>query len=258
MTDEQPPCDSDLRLHGQLRESVLFPIIYKPDDVSVCVECARITSSSIDILLKETIILPEKYDEKWLMRLDQDNFVLEIDYKFDSENGIAHGFVAYHISLSTNKVTRYDLPKISGHTNFGMVNGRLGMTLFNHLGNDQPYRSVYTSVGHDSDVDFSDVESYSFEAFDESDDESDRGFTTLGIFSEEKDFEVLCFFDLPESDSCWISGDKIIQSDYDKKSRKVYCVRRLINLLNDMDEEGPSLTKEINGVTVTKPYVQIG
>ena len=58
--------NSDVRHNGELRESVLFPVIYKPDETSVCVECIRISSSSLDIFWKETIILPEEYSEKEL------------------------------------------------------------------------------------------------------------------------------------------------------------------------------------------------
>ncbi|CAG5111365.1 Oidioi.mRNA.OKI2018_I69.chr2.g5681.t1.cds [Oikopleura dioica] len=246
------PCNygSDLRLNGELRESVLFPIIYNPDEVSVCIECARIGTSSIDILWKETIILPEEYDVDQLIRsvtlLNNDNLMLNIEENYD-ENAITHGYLGYHIILSKRKVIRIDLPNISGSLDFGIVNGRLGLTIWNPLNNHED-----SSDEDDSDVDYS-----SRDELDEENDTFERpGLVTFGVFSEKNKFEVVCFIKLSKNQDILIRRDMIVQND--NRERRRYCPRRLIRQLVDMDQKLPSLTKEINGVTVSKPFVQIG
>ncbi|CAG5111599.1 Oidioi.mRNA.OKI2018_I69.chr2.g5888.t1.cds [Oikopleura dioica] len=154
--------DSDVRLNGELREAVLFPLIYVQDDNSFCIECAQISSSSIEILWKETIIVPEMCFEKRLYLLDNDNLILHIILEVNEDHGTANGLLAFHIILSRRKIIRYDFPQISG---------------------DAENKDADDSDGDDSDGDDSDEDN-------DKNENGDPGFTTFCWLSEEKDFEI--------------------------------------------------------------------
>ncbi|CAG5111364.1 Oidioi.mRNA.OKI2018_I69.chr2.g5680.t1.cds [Oikopleura dioica] len=252
----QSTYNSDVRLNGELRESVLFPIIYKPDGMSVCIECAQISSSSIKILWKETFILPEEYEgtQPLAFFLNHDNLILR-NFIVDERNRATNGCFSFHIILSEGKVIPYDLSKIPGNVEFGMVKERLGIVVWNSLEEDNSNEEE-SSDEDDSDVDFSGAD----EDYDEENDDKndDPGFVTFGFLSERNQFEVVCFFKLTKNNQAFnISREMIIHEDFTGKTRKSLCVRRLINQLNDTDQKQPLLTKEINGITETKPYIQI-
>ena len=248
-TKECPRYDSDLYFNGELRESVLFPIIYQPDPTTyqICVECVRISKSSIEVLWKETIMETEFFMRPQLHLLDHDNLMLRIDLSIEERNMIVNGCITYHIILSKRKVICYDLPDISGHLKFGMVEDRLGLTIWKALEKIEDNNDEETSVD-----DYSDESGHGFD----DDNEQDRGYYAFGFLSEKEGFEVVCFLD--STHELGIYHNMLIQDEYDKKMRKGFCVKRLLKHLDDPCQEFSCLSKEINGVTVTKPLIKIG
>ncbi|CAG5111363.1 Oidioi.mRNA.OKI2018_I69.chr2.g5679.t1.cds [Oikopleura dioica] len=245
-TKESPRYKSDLYQNGELRESVLFPIIYQPDPITVFIECVRIGKSSIDVLWKETIMEPKFFIRPRLLLMDHDNLILRIDLNLEQRNLTVNGCIAFHIILSKRRVIRYDLPDISGHLKFGMVEERLGLTIWKVLEKIEDNNDEETS-----DDDYSDESGHDLD----DDNEERHGFYAFGFLSEKEGYEVVCFLDTTHE--IGIYHNMLVQDDYDKKMRKGFCVKRLLKHLDDPDQEYPSLSKEINGVTVTKPLIKI-
>ncbi|CAG5094830.1 Oidioi.mRNA.OKI2018_I69.XSR.g13899.t1.cds [Oikopleura dioica] len=236
--------DGDLRVDGEIPESVLFPVLFKQDATSICVECTRISGSSMEVLFKETIYLPEEYYRRpRLLLLDRDNLVLQINLKVGGiMNDVTYGCVAFHICLSKRKVTRYSLPEISGYLHFGMVEECLGLAI------DQD----------DCEVGYPDEDDENQE--DDAEDNSDYlQIITFGVLSEQKGLEVLCF--IKNSPTVGIVKQELAHFesyvDTSENTCTKFSLRSLLNHLHDMDQEKATFTREVMGATVTKPIIDL-
>jgi hypothetical protein len=90
--------ESDILPNGKLPESILFPVVYQPNDNSFCIDCVEIGRSEIKTLWTRTFEYSEWIDVA-VISIDRDNFILLLDF--------IHGNEIFHVLLSKKKITKY-------------------------------------------------------------------------------------------------------------------------------------------------------
>ncbi|CAG5091372.1 Oidioi.mRNA.OKI2018_I69.PAR.g13014.t1.cds [Oikopleura dioica] len=220
---------ADLRRNGKILDNVIFPIVRREDGRTICVDFALISRSSVDVILHETIKLPEKTgyaEQPELKILDRDNFLLRIDLRDDEDMDGLRGCVAFLIITSKKKIISYSLPYLSGFPEFAMIDGRLGMIVWSSPFDD--YNEDNTLIN----------------------------FAAFAFLSENSGLEVICFFKYHYG-RISIRQDRIMQLNVGESKDTIVFVEPLINHLEKTGQARPSLTKAVNGHQVTRPIVEI-
>ncbi|CAG5100284.1 Oidioi.mRNA.OKI2018_I69.XSR.g16931.t1.cds [Oikopleura dioica] len=219
---------ADVRRNGKILDDVIFPIVRKKDARTICVDFALITRLSVDIILQETIKLPEKdVDSCDLHFLDRHNFLLTICFVDDEDLDNFRGCAAFLIIPAKKKIVSYYLPELSGVFDFpeyGMVDERCGLIVWDAAFND---------------------------------DDDDHRIAAYGLLSEKIGLEVICFFKLPIDEEIYMEEDLILQFNQAEGKFKTVSFKALINHLEEMGQAMPSLTRPVNGCIVTRPIVEI-
>lgn len=231
--------DSDDRVNGELPESVLFPVVSAPNSTSVCIECAKIGQSSIEIVWKETFDFSEKNFPQ-LMMLDRDNYVVWI-----KDRGHTH---VLHIILSKQKISRYFLAD-KEHPSFGLLKDRLVMATFCHTTDEENFR----------------IMSFGFLTNDEEDNFQVACFLKgeeqyfNGYIPTRKNWTGFQSYDIS------IGRDEILRLKKDYTSTRTSIVtvknimiKQLLNFLEDESEKKTLITAKVMGIVKTKPLIHTG
>jgi hypothetical protein len=101
--------ESDILPNGKLSESVLFPLVYQPNNNSFCFDCVEIGRSEIKTLWTRTFEYSESIDVA-VASIDRDNFIFLVEF--------IHGQEIFHVLLSKKKVTKYKPERFHWHDMF--------------------------------------------------------------------------------------------------------------------------------------------
>jgi hypothetical protein len=94
--------ESDILPNGKLPESILFPVVYQPNDNCFCFDCVEIGRSEIKTLWTRSFEYSQSIDVA-VISIDRDNFIFSL--------GVIHGQEIFHVILSKKKVTKYTIER---------------------------------------------------------------------------------------------------------------------------------------------------
>lgn len=210
---------SDILPHGKLPESILFPVVYQPNETSFCVDCVEIQRSEIKTLWTRTFEYSESIEIDVIF-IDRDNIIISIET-------IICEFGIFHVILSKEKVTKYALENTIWHElSYGLFEEKIftyGRILDTY--NPEEYAFGYSTLS-----------------------EEGMNFKHLCIFVKEAHTDIS--FDAEEI---------LYFTNLNVKDTKIkrIPIRHLLDFIKDDNQEKLNWEGEIDGKQVTFPIVDL-
>jgi len=202
--------ESDILPNGKLPESILFPVIYKPNETSFCVDCVNIQRSEIKTQWTQTFQINHRFNARVIF-VDRDNSIVRVSSRELDEFGV------FHVILSKGKVTKYTLPKSFGYSmSFGIYEEKIYL-----------YERTNNTFGY------------------------------LTLSEEGVNFKRLCILAKQAHTHIYIGKDEIQYCNIEDEKIKRIETRRLLDFINDENEEKLIWQREIDGKLVTLPIVDL-
>jgi hypothetical protein len=213
--------ESDILPNGKLPESILFPVVYQPNNNCFCFDCVEIGRSEIKTLWTRSFEYSQSIDVA-VISIDRDNFIFSF----------IHGHEIFHVILSKEKVTKYTLERTYVHE---LSYGRTSYGLFEE--------KIFTYV----------VSRFS--------DDDEFIFGNFTLPDEGMKFKKLCIFVEEEYTRIEFDGEEILyytnRVDYENTKIKRIPIRQLLDFINDDNQEKLNLEGEIDGKQVILPIVNL-
>jgi hypothetical protein len=212
--------ESDNLPNGKLPESILFPVVYQPNETSFCFDCVEITQSEIKTLWTRIFEYSDTIGVDVIF-IDRDNIIV-------SNEPIFREFEIFHVILSKEKVTKYTLKNTFGHDlSYGLFEEKIFVYGSKQNSNDNP-------------------EEYAF------------GYLTLS--EEEINFKHVCIFVKEEHTDIAFDTEEILYftnlNVEDSKIKRIP-IRQLLDYIKDDNQEKLISQREIDGKHITLPIVDL-
>ena len=217
--------ESDILPNGKLPESILFPVIYKPNETSFCVDCVNIQRSEIKTQWTQTCQINDSFEVDVIF-IDRDNSIVLVYPRDLDELGV------FHVILSKGKVTKYTLHNSFGYDmSFGIYEEKIYL-----YGNTNYTESTFGVVSTE----------YAFGYLTQS--EEGVNFKHLCILAKEAHTDI----SIGKNEILYFTNLNI----EDTKIKRIE-TRRLLDFINDENQEKLLWQREIDGKRVTLPIVYL-
>ena len=210
---------SDILPNGKLPESILFPVVYQSNDNSFCIDCVEIQRSEIKTLWTRTFEYSNSFAVEVIF-IDRDHVIVlnETDIR---------KFEIFHVILSKERVTKYTLNTLRHDLSYGFFEEKI---------------FVYGSIQNYTD----NLEDYVF------------GYLTLS--EERTNFKHVCdFVKEAHTDISFDIEEILYLTDLNVEDSKIkrIPIRKLLDFIDDDNQEKLFSQREIDGKQVTLPIVDL-